>query len=216
MPKAASCGSGGRPAASAATWRAVTAESVRPRWPWPKAKRMRPSFGWAPITGSEFGRRRPAAHPFDAAGFGKRREVAAHLGAHGGGAGEIRRRVDRRQFDRPADAQAVVERRGDEAMLGEEDRRRELDRRRRPGGVVAALGLQRDAQARAARTRSRDQTPAATTTRSNCRRDAAGGRTAIASADGSTASTAAVSMAPPIWTRRRRPRRISAGLETVQ
>src|ERR1700692_534669 len=39
-----------RPATRADTWRAVAADSVRPRWPWPNAKRIRGSFGWGPMT----------------------------------------------------------------------------------------------------------------------------------------------------------------------
>ena len=74
---------------------------------------MRGSLRVGADDGQRIRRRRAAAHPFLAARLGQIGQVAAHLLAHGGGAGEVRRRVDGGKLDRAADAQAIVQRRGE-------------------------------------------------------------------------------------------------------
>ena len=131
-----------------ATWRAVAAESVRPRWPWPKAKTMRGSRGCGADDGKRIGRRRAGSPSIPGRrSSGRSGQVAARLLAHGGGAREIRRRVDGGKFDGAADAQAIVQRRGDEAVRGEEHRHRDRESGIGERGVVAALGLEMNAEA---------------------------------------------------------------------
>ena len=106
--------------------------------------------GARPMTGSESGVDGRQPIHSRAAGLGQVGHVAAHHLPHRRGAGEVGRGIGRGQLDRAADAEPVGERRGDEAVVGEEDRHRQVDRARREGGVVAALGLEADVQAEAA------------------------------------------------------------------
>ena len=78
---------------------------------------------------------------------------------------EVRRPVEPAKFDRAADAQAVGERRDDEAVAGEDQLRFTSKADCRQRRVVAALGLERDASPNW-RARRCDQAPAATPARS--------------------------------------------------
>ena len=215
IPNGLSFGSG-RPAISEATWRAVAAESVRPRWPWPKAKTMRGSRGMRADHRQRVRRRRPAAHPFAPAGLGQRRAVAPHHLPHRRGARVVGRGLGRGQLDRAADAQPVGERRGDEAVVVEEDRHRQVEGRRRERRVVAALGLERDLEAEAAHQRR------ATRRRRPPRRGRRAGRRPRPSSprprrsSGWRAVTSCVAIDSEDLRRRRSASRMASGLVTIQ